>query len=226
MRKFYEWDDKIVEFISIISHTLALHLCMVWQILGTLTIWFHCPDKNPNRAQIHGITYLLAVRWPLGVSGLHKGRRSMWMLPALYFIKLFWDEPENDGKIAVLLSCHVLFLLQLHIERGRLWLLSTKGSPDSRGLLLSVCSEGVGSWSTHRRQPFPMACPSVPTASPSSYTTEKGPKWLSQSVLGRIKKKKKKSKFFFFFWKVQGSQSGQSSSLILCNLWRSFSFCL
>lgn len=242
MRKFYEWDDRIVEFNSIILHTWALHLCMVWQILGTLTIWFHCPDKNPNRAQIHGITYLLAVRWPLGVSGLHKGRRSMWMRPALYLIKLFWDEPENDGKIAVLYLAMFYSVTAPYRKRQTVSITHRPGSTQRqetaehkgepwlrRPLVLSLSRRG-GVLSTLKAAALPDGLSFRPHSQPLQLHYWKRPQMIiSQSVLGRIRKKKrKKSKifFFFFFWKVQGSQSGQSSSSILYNLWRSFSFCL
>ena len=67
--------------------------------------------------------------------------------------------------------------------------------------------KGWGPGPPTRQQPFLMSCPSVPTASSSSYTTVKGPKLLSHSLFGRIRKKKSRVFFFLkskvhFLWPV------------------------
>lgn len=60
--RFYEWDNRIVKTgeLDPVPYPTpgSVSLCHVTDSL-TLTIQLHYPNKNPNRAQIQGFTYLL-----------------------------------------------------------------------------------------------------------------------------------------------------------------------
>ena len=90
-------------------------------------------------------------------------------------------------------------------------------------LLPSGQPEGVGPWSTHkasRLSDVPSFCPHSQPLLTALLNKAKN-YHLTVCIWPNEKKKKKKSRIF---WKPRFTFCGQSSSSILWNLWRSFSF--